>query len=89
LATGSFIPDAATFPGRPSWFWKSHLVQLSVSSVFRAGFSLDLRRVSGFAADIGAVEIDQEIVRMKDDVGNGSLRRSPARPSCSPAGSSC
>lgn len=43
-----------------------------------------LRRVANGAADIGAVEVQQAAVRVKDDSGNGSLRSTLA--SIAPAG---
>lgn len=73
---GQFTPDSLSFHPRAPF-------GLSISPGSENGLRLEndqrgYPRVSGFGADIGAVEIDQRIVRVTDDEGNGSLRRTLA-----------
>ena len=73
---GQFSPEYLSYqPKSPASF--------SFASGSESGdtWSTDQRgapRVSGPAADIGAVEVDQRIVRVKDNIGTGSLRQALA-----------
>lgn len=74
---GAFTPASLSYkPGSPTGV--SYLPGSDTSSPASRSWATDQRgypRVSGRAADIGAVELEQKIVRVTDDDGFGSLRQ--------------
>ncbi|HEX5220507.1 MAG TPA: phosphatidylinositol-specific phospholipase C domain-containing protein [Verrucomicrobiae bacterium] len=76
FAPGQFAPESLSYQPTPSVGYS--LPPTQGESGLDSAWSLDQRgypRVANGAADIGAVEVQQSIVRVTDDAGNGSLRQ--------------
>ncbi|MCI0747523.1 MAG: LamG domain-containing protein, partial [Verrucomicrobia subdivision 3 bacterium] len=74
---GQFSPDGLSYQPTESLGY-SYPPSESGESLFDFAWSLDQRgypRVANGAADIGAVEVQQSVVRVTDNAGNGSLRQ--------------
>ena len=74
---GQFSPDSLLYQPKPPT-GISYLPGSGGASAYSATWSFDQRgypRVVNGAADIGAVEVQQSVVRVTDNAGNGSLRQ--------------
>jgi 1-phosphatidylinositol phosphodiesterase len=80
FAPGQFSPNSLSYQPTESLGY-SHPPSESDESLFDSAWSLDQRgypRVANGAADIGAVEVQQSVVRVTDNAGVGSLRQALA-----------
>jgi hypothetical protein len=74
---GQFSPDSLLYQPKPPT-GMSYLPGSGGAAAYSATWSFDQRgypRVANGAADIGAVEVQQSVVRVTDNAGSGSLRQ--------------